>query len=183
MNTVDPIKNTAHINRIKNALHGRNKLLWIVGINSGLRISDILALKVGDLRGQDNITITEGKTKKRKRFPLNAAIKKAVKECVPAEVSADEYVFKSRKGVNKPIGRVQAYTVLNDAVERAGLTDKVGKIGTHTMRKTFGAKAYENGTDLAMLMRIFNHSSQNETLKYIGIQQRDIDEVYANVCL
>jgi site-specific recombinase XerD len=55
------------------------------------------------------------------------------------------------------------------------------KIGTHTLRKTFGYHAFKNGVDLSLLMRIFNHSCQAVTLRYIGITQDQIDDVYVNL--
>lgn len=181
MNEVQPIRDVRQINAMKKALHGRDLLLFIFGINSGLRISDILKLKVGDIRGQDSIVVHETKTGKPKRFIFNKSIKDAVSRLIPAETPATDFVFKSRKG--GAISRVQAYRILNDAAERAGIADKIGAIGTHTMRKTFGYHAYNNGTDLALLQSIFNHSSQAVTLKYIGINQDRIDEVYANINL
>ncbi|WP_019241502.1 MULTISPECIES: tyrosine-type recombinase/integrase [Bacillus] len=183
MNTVEPIRDTRHISAMKKALHGRDLLLFTYGINSGLRISDILTLKVGDIRNKDSIVVQETKTRKPKRFIFNDTIKKAVADLIPATASDDEYVFKSRKGNNKPISRVAAYQVLNAAAERAGIADKIGAIGTHTLRKTFGYHAYKKGVDIALLQSIFNHSAQSITLKYIGINQDSIDEVYANINL
>jgi integrase len=183
MNEVQPIRDIRHINAIKKVLHGRDLLLFIFGINSGLRISDILKLKVGDIRGKDSIVIHETKTGKPKRFIFNQSIKTAVKQLIPADATDDEYVFKSRKGANQPISRVAAYRILNDAANRAGVAEKIGAIGTHTMRKSFGYHAYKNGIDLSLLQSIFNHSSQAVTLKYIGINQDRIDEVYANINL
>lgn len=178
MNTVDPIKSKRDINKMKKALHGRDLLLFIVGINSTLRISDILAIKVGDIRGKDYVTLTEKKTGKTKRFPWNQSVKKAVKELVPADASNDDWLFPSRKsndGTSKAISRVQAYRVLNDAAERAGLDIQ---IGTHTLRKTAAYHAYKNGTDISLLMKVLNHSSARETLRYIGIQQEQTDAVF-----
>ncbi|MFZ4454323.1 site-specific integrase [Salibacterium aidingense] len=183
MNEVQPIKSKRHINAVKAALAGRNRLLFVVGVNSGLRISDILTLKVGDVRGKDFVSIREGKTKKPKRFALNAAIKRAVRDLVPADAPDSEYLFRSRKGANKPISRVQAYRILNEAVERAGLAGKIGEVGTHSLRKTFGYHAYTASADIGLLMRIFNHSSEKQTLQYIGQTQEDIDDVYVNISL
>lgn len=183
MNEVQPIKNKRHINAIKSVLHGRNKLLFILGINSGLRISDQLSLKVGDVRGKDFVAIREGKTEKMKRFALNAAAKKAIRECVPADAADSEYLFRSRNGNNRPIGRGQAYRILDEAVERAGLSGKIGAVGCHSMRKTFGYFAHKQGADITLLMRIFNHNRQDVTMRYIGIQQDDIDDVYVNISL
>lgn len=174
MNTVHPLKTRSEIDAMKGALHGRDQLLFIVGINTALRVSDLLALTVGQVRGRETLTITERKTGKRKRFRLNSAVKAAVKELVPAGAVDDQPLFPSRKG-GRPLGRVQAYNVLRAAADRAGVTTEVG---CHSMRKTFAYFAYQGGTDLALLMRILNHGSQRETLRYIGQEQSDIDEVY-----
>ncbi|WP_061564908.1 site-specific integrase [Heyndrickxia coagulans] len=179
MKLVQPIRNKRDIERMKKALSNpRDRLLFIVGINSALRISDILALKVGDVRGNQVIK-REQKTGKPKSFPVNESIRKAVRECVPADASDDDWLFPSRKG-NRPISRVQAYRILNEAAERAGIKTE---IGTHSLRKTFAYHAYKSGVDLSVLMSVLNHSSQRETLRYIGIIQDDIDAVYASVNL
>ena len=178
MNEVQPIKSIEDVNRMKSALRGRDLLLFIVGINSSLRISDILALTVGDIQG-DHIVLREQKTSKTKRIYVNSAIKDAAKTLVPKDAKPSDYLFPSRKG-DKPISRVQAWRILNAAARRAGLTID---FGTHTLRKTFAYFAYMNGTDLALLMRVLNHSSQRETLRYIGIEQESIDDVYVSVSL
>lgn len=180
MNEVQPIKNKRDIERMKRALRGnpRDLLLFIIGINSSLRISDILALKVGDV-SDEYITLRERKTNKRKRIRVNSAIQDAVNRLVPTGASADDWLFPSRKGT-APISRVQAWRILNAAADRAGLNIE---LGTHSLRKTFAYHAYKNGTDIALLMRVLNHGSQRETLRYIGIEQEAIDDVYIDVCL
>lgn len=176
MNEVQPIKDKRDIQRMKDCLHGRDLLLFIVGINTNLRISDILKLKREDFNG-DHLVLREQKTGKTKTIHLNQALISAINELAPAS----GYLFPSRKaddnGEVKPITRTQAWRILNTAAKRAGLTIA---FGTHTMRKTFAYHAYNNGkgVDLALLMRILNHSSQRETLRYIGIEQEAIDNVY-----
>ena len=180
MNEVQPIKNKRDIERMKKALAGnkRDLLLFIVGINSSLRISDILSLKVGDIAGE-HITLHERKTGKRKRIRINSAIQRAVSDLVPKDAQPSDWLFPSRKG-DKPISRVQAWCILNAATKRAGLYIE---LGTHSLRKTFAYHAYKNGTDLALLMRVLNHGSQRETLRYIGIEAEQIDDVYIEVNL
>lgn len=178
MNEVHPIKNLRDIERIKDNLNDRNLLLFTFGINTALRISDILPLRVRDISG-DMITIKEQKTRKIKRIKINNALADAIDSLLPASVSPNDYLFPSRKG-NAPISRVQAWRILNSAASRAGVNMA---IGTHTMRKSFAYHAYNNGTDISLLMRVLNHSNQRETLRYIGIEQDDIDNVYIDVCL
>lgn len=84
------------------------------------------------------------------------------------------------KGENQPITRIQAYRIINDACAIAKIK---GAIGTHTLRKTFGYWAYKQGIDITLLMKIFNHSAPSITLRYIGITQEDINNVYVNLNL
>lgn len=174
MNIVEPIRNKADIERMKAELApGRDRLLFIIGINSGLRISDILRLTVGEVRNQSAVTVRESKTGKTRTFALNQSIRTAVEEYVSPDAKDSEYLFPSRKGT-KPITRVTAYRILNDAADRIGLE----KIGCHSLRKTMGYHAYQNGVDLTLIQAILNHASQRETLRYIGIVQDDIDNVF-----
>lgn len=177
MSEVQPIKDKRDIERMKQALSGRDLLLFIVGINTSLRISDILELKREDFTGT-HIRVVELKTNKTKVIRINDALATAVNNLA----DDDGYLFKSRKGVDKPISRIQAYRVLNTAAKRVGLPIN---FGTHTLRKTFAYHAYNNGKgcDLALLMRVLNHSSQRETLRYIGIDQQRQDDVYLAVNL
>lgn len=180
MNTVQPIRSKRDIDRMKKALgNPRDLLLFIFGINSSLRISDILKLKVGDVRGRTTLTLREQKTGKTKRFALNQSVIAAVKSLVPADSADDSPLFPSRKG-SAPISRVQAYRILNEAAKRAGID---AEIGTHTLRKTMAYHAYKSGVDISLLMSVLNHSSQRETLRYIGVLQDDIDNVYISVNL
>lgn len=176
MAVVQPIKNKRDIERMKAALSGRDLLLFIVGINTSLRISDILKLKREDFAG-DRLMLREQKTSKHKVIRINQALRDAVERLAPDE----GYLFPSRKG-DKAISPTQAYRILNAAAERAGLAIN---FGTHTMRKTFAYFAYNGGRgcDITLLMRVLNHSSARETLRYIGIEQENIDDVYINVNL
>lgn len=182
MNEVQAIKDRAHIERIKQALHGRDLLLFTLGINVGLRISDLLALTVADVRDQDSVKIVEGKTDKTRVFTLNDAAKNAIQAHVSADTPGDAPLFPSRKG-DKPISRVQAYRILNSAVERAGLADVYTSFGAHSLRKTFGYFAYSTGVDITLIMRVLNHSSARETLRYIGIEADNVADVYRAVNL
>jgi integrase len=180
VNTVQPLRSKRDIERMKKALgNPRDRLLFIFGINSSLRISDILRLKVGDVRGKSTLTLREKKTGKLKKFRLNQSVVSAVQQLVPTDASDNDWLFPSRKG-NRPITRVQAYRILTDAARRAGLDIE---IGTHTLRKTFAYHAYKAGVDLSLLMSVLNHSSQRETLRYIGITQDQVDDVFVSVNL
>lgn len=173
MCVVEPIRDKSKIEKVKRILKEsgtRDFLLFLLGINSGLRISDILKLKVSDVLNKDYIIIREQKTNKYKRFPITKAYKTYLNEFI-IDKSPDDWIFASKKG-SKPISRIQAYRILTEACLKAGITVN---IGTHTLRKTFGYHFYQDKKDVALLQCIFNHSAPSITLRYIGINQDMID--------
>ena len=102
----------------------------------------------------------------------------------------DAYLFPSRKHIGRPIRRERAWEILNQAAEIVGLVERdnegklvSGRIGTHTLRKTFDNWAYTSGVDLAIIQQILNHSSPGTTLAYIGIRREDRDAVYLGLNL
>jgi integrase len=185
--TVEPIRDKKLVNKIQMYLKGKSLRDWLmfnVGVNTGLRISDILRLKVSDIKTDKNnyrehVTIKEKKTGKIKKFKLNNAVKKYIDEYLKNNnLGHDEYLFQSRKGENKPITGVQAYRILEEAAKALGIED----FGTHSMRKTWGYWTYKASKyNVALIMDTFNHSSQAITLKYIGITQDQKDELYSIV--
>lgn len=189
MEFVHPIKEQEKIEAIKKILAKKNQrdlLLFVFGINTGLRISDLLELKVKDVLDTNNkpkisCEIREKKTGKNKIFILNDRTREALESYYNGyEFQGEEYLFKSRTGNNRPIGREQAWRILSGAAKAAGIDVR---IGTHTLRKTFGYHAYNNGIDITLLQKIFNHSSPSITLRYIGIEQEDINDVYKKLNL
>lgn len=168
---VQPIRETKIINQFKNLLQEKGSkyyIMFVIGLNTGLRISDILKLKVEDIKDKTHVTLIEKKTGKYKRFLINDQLKEEIDSYVIDNgLSADSYIVASRKGINKPITRIQAYKVLNKAAGELDLD--LDEIGTHTMRKTFGYWHYKQHKDVAVLQDIFNHSSPSVTLRYIGI--------------
>ena len=188
MEFVQPIRDKKVIEKIKRVLKKQNMrdyLLFVLGINSGLRISDLLALKVSDVVDDDGgiknrINIRERKTGKSKDFPIGRNARKAIQECVhSANPDYNSPLFQSRRG-NGAITRVQAYRILNEAARIVGIKEK---IGTHTLRKTFGYHAYKAGYDLSQIQKLLNHSSPGVTLRYIGITQDQLDEIYMKLDL
>ena len=196
MKTVEPIRDNKTIKNMRAILKSqspRNELLFILGINVGLRISDILKLKVRDLTKsntkapKDYVIITEIKTRKTKKFYIGDIVKKVIENYMKENNNPgfDTYIFLSKKGINRPITRQQAYRIINNAAELLGLVERNdkgnlihGEIGTHTLRKTFGYHSFQNGTSLELLMDLFNHSSKTQTLRYIGITEDQKKEVY-----
>ena len=86
------------------------------------------------------------------------------------------FLFKSRQGQNKAITRERAYQIIHEAAEELGIDN----VGTHTMRKTFGYKYYNKTKDVGTLQKMFNHSSPAITLRYIGIEQAELDDALRN---
>jgi integrase len=199
LKTVEPIREIKQIQAMRTVLRDqsvRNELLFVLGINSGLRISDILGLKAGDVfrtssKPHDDLTIVEKKTGKTKRFYLGDTVKKLLERYYQQErPGMDDYLFPSRKHTGRPIRRERAWEILNQAAELVGLVDRdndgklvSGRIGTHTLRKTFGYHAYRSGVDLALLQDLFNHSSERTTLRYIGITEEHKKAVYLRLDL
>jgi len=174
-NTVEPIRSRVKIRLVEEYLAERcyrNKLIFALGINSGLRVSDILNLNVEDVKNKTHIEIKEKKTGKYKKFPLNKKMAKLLKEYT-RECENDDPLFMSQR--NYRLDRSQVYRKINEACRAVGIS---GNIGTHTMRKSFGYHHYKKYKDVAMLQLIFNHSTPNITLRYIGIDQDEIDDSY-----
>ena len=177
---MQPIRDIDKVNDIYDYLNAqsvRNGLLFAFGIYTGLRISDILAIKVRQVRSEEYLSIREKKTGKEKNIPINKFLRKHIDEYI-CDLKNYEYLFYGRKKTS-PMSRQQAYNILSSAASKFG----VPGVGTHTLRKTFGYHMYQKTHDVAMLMEIFNHSSQAETLRYIGVNQDTKDKMYINVDL
>ena len=119
-NTVIPIRSRDKIETMKKILSPRDRLMFTVGINSALRVSDLLALRVGDVRAENGmlkseIILREKKTGKEKRFPINESVMKELKEYLQPEWPDDRPLFKSRKGSNRAINRNHAHEILSKA--------------------------------------------------------------------
>lgn len=187
MEFVQPIRDLKQIETIKKLLKQQNLrdyCLFVLGINSGLRISDLLKLRILDViensKIKDRINLREKKTNKFKDFPLSDKSKQAIKEYLKTRNYTDnEPLFISRKN-NGFLLRGQAYKIINNVAKSVGIKEK---IGTHTLRKTFGYHAYNNGYDITLIQKLFNHSSPSVTLRYIGITQDELDDVYLSLDL
>lgn len=195
MNYVEPIRDLKKLFKMKKLMKKEGKLkelvLFEIGIKTGLRISDILKLTWNDVYSEfgenptfrQSIVITEKKTGKSKQFRLSDSVKESVNQLIGLD-NPQKTTFIFISDSNSVTASKSAWTrqyvwqFLNDYGYRSGIKEK---IGTHTLRKTFGYHAYKNGVDLSLLMRIFNHSSQAVTLRYIGITQDQIDDVYINL--
>lgn len=175
MNTMQPIRDIRKIEEMKSVLREngtRDLLLFCMAINIGIRISDLLKLKVIDVRDKSHVEIKEQKTGKLKRFPIMGNLQTLIKEYTEYK-APNEYIFKSRVGNNKPISRVMAFEIINKACKKCGIQDR---ISLHGLRKTFGYHHYQQFHDVAILQYLLNHSSPSITLRYIGITQDNVEE-------
>ena len=179
---VEPIRDKRKIDAMKKYLKGKNVrdyVLFVMGINSGLRISDLLNLQVEDVRDKERITLREKKTGKTKDFPLSDSSRKILDDYLRTKNLTTGPLFPSRKGA-AAISRVQAYLIINEAAKAVGIKYSVG---THTLRKTFGYWAYQQGIDVTRIQQLLNHSSPGITLRYIGITKEELDNIYINLNL
>lgn len=173
MNFVQPIRDQETIEAIKEYLmqqSHRNYMLFVFGINTGLRIQDILKLKVKDVTGE-YLVMNEMKTGKRKIMKITPVLKREIKRYI-ADMKPDDVLFPSRQGgKNKPIKRDMAYKIMKKAANEFGLVD----IGTHTLRKTFGYHMYQKTKDITLVQNMLNHSDKSITMRYIGMDQDMMD--------
>ena len=173
----EPIKNRKDIEKIEQYLKLHNKrdyVIWVLGMNSGLRVSDIVGLNVSDVVNKTHITIVEKKTQKLKSFYINDKLKRVLKDFTKGK-NLEEPLFLGKQG--KRLDRSQVYRFIVRACKENGIT---AHISTHTMRKSFGYHHYQKFKDPIVLQKIFNHSSQRRTLMYIGVEQDEIDFSYKN---
>jgi integrase len=183
--TVEPIRDKTKIKYMYQFLNGKDPkygLLFKFGLNTGLRISDILPLKVKDIFNKngnfrDYLVLKEKKTGKEKKIKLNDALRKTIKMYIEnKDLFYEDYIFPSHKGGH--IGRIQAYRVLKEAANIIGIEN----FGTHSLRKTWGYWTYKvSRYNIGLIMDTFNHSSQKITLRYIGVNQDQKDELYSLV--
>lgn len=193
MSTTQPIRDREALQRFKNYYllnesNYRNYALIITGLNTALRINDILHLTWdivfdGD-HIRDHIELKEQKTGKTNRILLNTELRTVLvhyrAQSQTRRLENNPYLFITHRKTGTPLSRYQAYRIIRHAAEMVGL----GKnISCHSLRKTFGYYAWKQGIPPAMLMCIFNHSSFQITRRYLCIDQDDKDAVFSNIQL
>jgi len=189
VNIVEPIRSENQIKQIKGNLYRqknpRDYLIFVFGINSGLRIGDILSLKLADVKDhkgnlRDYLTIKEQKTGKTRKVFFNKQIKEALNYYIKKTgiFNLDQYLFTNEKSKeNKPITRIRAYQLINKWCKDVGLDCKVGG---HTLRKTFGYHMRMQGVSIERISNLLNHRNIKVTFRYIGINDDENKEVINN---
>ena len=186
---VDPIKDPKDIKTLKELLRDkpRDYCLFTLGINTALRASDLLRIKVKDVRAlkpMDELELKETKTKKHRRLTLNASCIDAITKLLESTpFQDDDFLFRSKRPhVNSPDKQVLTVSSMNRLVK--DWCKKIhlkGNFGAHTLRKTFGYhQRVRFNTPIPELMQVLNHASQRQTLEYLCIQPEEIRSVYAN---
>ncbi|MGH1805779.1 tyrosine-type recombinase/integrase [Enterococcus gallinarum] len=176
MINVKPIKDKELLNQfgkeLKKGKHGkRDYLVMAIGIKTGLRISDILNLKVSDVKNKIQTEIIEIKTGKKRTVHLKSLTSNIIDYLNTEHDGKSEWLFPSPTDNTKHLASHQYYKILQKVANNLGLD----YIGTHTLRKTFSYFFLkQNKGDIVTLMKILNHSSQAVTLRYAGIEEEDI---------
>lgn len=193
---VEPIRKLKDIEKVKTYLRGkknkRDYMLFVVGINVGLRAGDLMQIRIGNVIDDKKVffeqaSMYEQKTGKFKEFTLNNSVKEAIKVYLDTleHYSPADFLFKSRKGDNNHLEVESVHKIIKTTLRELGIK---GNYGSHTLRKSFAYQIYvkEIGTNpgiVQTLQRMLNHSSQVETLKYIGITKEVITDVYKGLNL
>lgn len=201
----EPIKDLADIKRVTEYLiqngRYRDNMLFIIGINFGLRISDLLRLRFCDIINDDltfktTFSILEQKTKntrakrKNRHITINSAVADAVMLYLShtnLKCSLGDYIFRgesNRSDKTKPLHRASADTILKNIAEELQLSNKMS---THSLRKTFAyhqmVMSNNDPRKLLLLQKMFGHSSVAQTLDYIGITNEEIQKAYLELNL
>ncbi len=185
MNEVAAVKERENIQAVGVFLekHGSKDYrdIWELGINAALRISDLLALRYTDVVGVEELTLSEGKTGKKRNIRLNSKAQAIIAKR-REENPGDEWLFQSKgnraKSARKPIDRSTVARKFKEIGDIMGIA-----LGTHSMRKTRGYAMWSDGVPIEFISKVLNHSSPSVTLRYIGIEQDDIRKSYDDYVL
>ena len=182
---VEPIRELKDIKSLKQLLRNdkpRDYCLFILGINTNLRASDLLRITVGQVRTIEaggELVLKEKKTGKERRITLNASAVEGIRHLLDtSELNDDDHLFKGQRGTLT----VQSVNrLVKGWCKRLNLK---GNYGSHTLRKTFGYhQRVQLNTSIPELMVMFNHSTQKQTLDYLCIQAEEIKDAYMKLCL
>lgn len=152
--------------------------IWTFGVNTALRIGDLLSVKMVDVLNRDMLLVVEQKTGKVREITLNDTVKKMIARRV-MKYPYDTWLFQVKgnraKALEKPISRETVARKFAEVGEIMGV-----QIATHSMRKSRGAILYKNGVAIEQVCKILNHSSPSVTMKYIGLDRATIAKSYTD---
>jgi len=187
---VEAVKTTEQRQQVEAHLAAQNAIyldIWKVGVNTALRISDLLALTMKDVRSlnpeEPALNVTEQKTGKHRKIVVNRTALGVMQRRL-AKYPDHKWLFQSvaanrkRRELPKPINRRSVSRVFEKVGQK--VAPKVA-LGTHSMRKTRGYAMYKAGRSIESIAKVFNHSSPTVTMRYIGLVQQDIDESYTEL--
>ncbi|AWK52223.1 site-specific integrase [Clostridium beijerinckii] len=169
--SMDTVMDIAEYFRSSGKLGERRYIMFIIGIYTGLRIGDILKLRVRDVRNVKYLELRAEKTDKKTKILINDYLKYELDDYI-YDKNDYEYLIKSQKGRNQPLTPKGAW----DDMKKAAKTFGLDNIGCHTLRKTFGYFFYQQYGDIVTLKNLFGHSDISVTFRYIGLDQDKTDE-------
>ncbi|MFK3960188.1 tyrosine-type recombinase/integrase [Guptibacillus hwajinpoensis] len=185
MNAVEAIQNTKQIYHLKEALINRSKrdyLLFILSINTGIRLTPLLHLTLHDVMNNESFKeYLESSITETTDIYLNTEVKRALTRYTDNQPQkTNYYLFHTKKDPTHPITRQQVHRILSQAGKEAGLDQP---ISFHSLRKTFGYHAFQQGVAVSLIQKIYGHATRSETLKYIGINSAQIPKLKIDVHL
>jgi len=165
----------------KNAL--RDRALFTLGLRTGLRISELLSLRLKDVYQNgnliDRVSVSRRHMKRKlegRTLVLHAEARAALEAWARVHPEPEGYLFRS--GPGRVLHRRSAYKLLKLAYSKCGLQ---GKLGTHSMRKTLAKRVYEkSGKNLVITQRILGQKSVNSTISYLSFEESEVDELFKN---
>ena len=184
--TTEPLRDKRQLQALFVYLKGqdtRNYAMAKVQLNTALRLGDVVTLMYDDFFHYDGefrryVTLKEEKTKHERHIAINKSLRTLLSSYVKEyNLGPGDYLFPSRKGLNKPISKTQAHRIYQEA----GKVLHLEKFNSHSLRKTWGYWAYRETHNIALIMQVYGHTSAVQTLKYIGITQQDKDCLYNKI--
>ena len=189
---VEPIRSVQGINRIKELLTDkpRDFCLFVLGINTAFRASELLSIRIGQVRylqPGDRLEVKQPKTRKYRSVTINPAAHRsiqnliadkerlAIKKKLPTLLNDDAFLFTGQRGT-----AALRVSTLNNMVKDWCLQVRMkGNYGSHTLRKTWGyMQRKKQDTPVPLLMQALGHSTQRQTMEYLCIQEKEIENVY-----
>lgn len=178
---VEPIRDLEKIEAIRKMLlkSPMYYCLFVLGINTNLRASDLVRLTAGQVRGvkpMQDIVLKERKTRKNRRLTLNGTCVMSIDYLLmQREYRDSDPLFWGQRG---PIRANSINRLVKQWCRAVGLK---GNYGAHSLRKTFGYHQFNTfKVSLPLLMMSFDHSTQRQTCDYLGIQPEELKSIYAN---